>query len=122
MACEYYSLSGSPTWTWRVNNAAAGAREGEILPEDPPWAPGVGGLPLHSCRVRMAREGVWGALLLLRGSRLLEKAIKSQGEHREWQGMGLRVPRNYPIEFSLLSFKVSFTVPISTEEGEVSRD
>lgn len=36
--------------------------------------------------------------------------------------MGLRVFRNYFIEFFLFSFKVSFIVFIFIEEGEVLRD
>lgn len=58
---------------------------------------------LESCRVRMAHGGVvQGSHLVLRGSRLQEKAIKGQGEYKDWQGKGLGVPRNYLIEFSLL--------------------
>lgn len=37
------SLSGSPTWAWRVNNAVTGAREGAMPSEDPPRALGVAG-------------------------------------------------------------------------------
>ena len=52
----------------------------------------------------MAHGGVvQGPCLLLRGSRLQEKAIKSQGEYKDWQEKGSGVPRNYIIEFPLLA-------------------
>lgn len=38
-------------WTWRGNKTVAGAREGEIPPEEPPRAPGGGRLPHpNACR------------------------------------------------------------------------
>lgn len=64
----------------------------------------------------------WGAHVLLRGSRLQEMAIRSQGEYRDWQGKGLVVPGNHLMELSLLASRLT-SLHISTEEeSEARRD
>lgn len=70
----------------------------------------------------MAHGGaVQGPHLLLRRSRLQEKAIKNQGEYRDWQGKELGIPRNYLIEFPLLASGLRSLCPFLQRKWGIER-
>lgn len=75
------SLSGSPTWAWRANNAVSGAGEGAMPSEDPPLVLGVA-----------------GALVSFLEFQDFKRKLSKVSANIE-RGMGLGVPRTDLIEF-----------------------
>lgn len=104
---------------WGVNSAVTGAREGGVPPKDPSPVVGVVGVGMGGTQFLQGKtscvRGFGGTHLLLRGSRLQEKAMKGQGEYRAWNGAWESL--------GMTSLKVAIARPISPkEESEAPRD